>query len=723
MSNWKCYNGGAVTVATDNGTVNTTVSGDPANGVASFYVPANLKAGIGPKLNYQRVTSANQKNDPYGNFPAVCPLQGAGKNSVKLGSDSVSDGGGGMGISTTQGIVYNVRIPVGAKKYKLVFYYAIDLENPGSHTCAEMPFFQVDAFDSVTHATVAPCSNISSNLCDAISSGWSKSTKLFYDGFSYDTIYYKGWTPASIIAKNMGGRTLTMRFTSSGCTLGAHFGYAYVDFDTTNISVTNYIPDTLRYRSSDTCFNYTPPSGYKGYTIIDSTTGVQLGIDTSHAIGTVSTITLCGSNIPKPKSVMQVILTPYTGTGCNDTISYYIDTFSNALKNDTIILIGCNSLNYKGNVYYNSTQLYESIKNIQGYDSAYHVIIITINKMVTTQKNISINGCKFVNYNSKVYTTSTIVRDTVRSLQGCDSVYNIASIIIAKAPVINTINLTGCNSLVYKGIVYTTSATRTDTLKSTLGCDSIYIVANIVIVANTPFINFIKLTGCDSVVYNGVTYTTSTTRTDTLKNLKGCDSIYVVANILIGKPISPTVQSIYYKDCKSIIYKGNIYSASTIFIDTIRSTGGCDSIYNIVTITINKPVTDTINLCGCRNVTYKGITYISSTIVLDTVKSYMGCDSIYNVVIVSINTIPYAYIACGIGTVNVVNTATNKITTTINVGNTPVATCISPDGTKVYVVNYQSYTVSVINTATNNVDATINVGNHPEGVCVSPDGT
>jgi YVTN family beta-propeller protein len=49
---------------------------------------------------------------------------------------------------------------------------------------------------------------------------------------------------------------------------------------------------------------------------------------------------------------------------------------------------------------------------------------------------------------------------------------------------------------------------------------------------------------------------------------------------------------------------------------------------------------------------------------------------------------------------------------------------VSPDGTKVYVTNYNGNTVSVINTATNTVIATVNtIGNYPYGVTVTPDGT
>jgi YVTN family beta-propeller protein len=80
----------------------------------------------------------------------------------------------------------------------------------------------------------------------------------------------------------------------------------------------------------------------------------------------------------------------------------------------------------------------------------------------------------------------------------------------------------------------------------------------------------------------------------------------------------------------------------------------------------------------------------------------------------------------GINTVSVIDTATNKVTATVNVGDNPCGVAVTPDGNKVYVTNSGNYsihsnTVSVIDTATNKVTATVNVGNNPCGVAVTPD--
>nr|WP_246553637.1 beta-propeller fold lactonase family protein [Paenibacillus tritici] len=73
------------------------------------------------------------------------------------------------------------------------------------------------------------------------------------------------------------------------------------------------------------------------------------------------------------------------------------------------------------------------------------------------------------------------------------------------------------------------------------------------------------------------------------------------------------------------------------------------------------------------------------------------------------------------GHVAVVDTASNAIIQTIEVGRGPGAVAKSPDGATLYVVNAQDNTVSLIDTTTNLVTATLNVGANPAAVVVTPD--
>jgi YVTN family beta-propeller protein len=70
----------------------------------------------------------------------------------------------------------------------------------------------------------------------------------------------------------------------------------------------------------------------------------------------------------------------------------------------------------------------------------------------------------------------------------------------------------------------------------------------------------------------------------------------------------------------------------------------------------------------------------------------------------------------------VIKTATNTVTSTIGV-ETPGRLAVSPDGSRVYVTADNLRQLSVIDTATNLVTATINLGGSPGDIAVSPDGT
>lgn len=82
----------------------------------------------------------------------------------------------------------------------------------------------------------------------------------------------------------------------------------------------------------------------------------------------------------------------------------------------------------------------------------------------------------------------------------------------------------------------------------------------------------------------------------------------------------------------------------------------------------------------------------------------------------------YVYVTNN-NSVSVINVATSAIAATVSVGNEPIGVAVNPAGTYVYVANSGSNTVSVINAATNTLTAGLRVGSEPAGVAVSPAGT
>jgi YVTN family beta-propeller protein len=74
--------------------------------------------------------------------------------------------------------------------------------------------------------------------------------------------------------------------------------------------------------------------------------------------------------------------------------------------------------------------------------------------------------------------------------------------------------------------------------------------------------------------------------------------------------------------------------------------------------------------------------------------------------------------------VTVIDTTTNKVVTTIDVGLAPAGVAVTPDGGKVYVANEAvKGTVSVIDTATNAVSAIANEFDHTVSVIATASNT
>ncbi len=107
-------------------------------------------------------------------------------------------------------------------------------------------------------------------------------------------------------------------------------------------------------------------------------------------------------------------------------------TFSRtAVLNEAVTVSGCNRVTYKGTVYTNSTIRRDTLRNQTGCDSLIITATINVTQVVPVTRNLSFKACnEGVLYQSVLYTTSAIVRDTLRSYQGCDSVYIIANISI-----------------------------------------------------------------------------------------------------------------------------------------------------------------------------------------------------------------------------------------------------------------------------------------------------
>ena len=282
-------------------------------GTGLFTTAASLTTGVttGPAIacrhTLTRATGligcAGGATDPIGGFPVLAP--GSGSYSFRLGNNST-----GRQIDRA---TYYVNVPAGFSNFSMIYRYATVLQDP-SHSAAQQPRFVVRAFDSATLSPV-PCAN------------YNYVATASMPGFiSVGSVRYLPWSTGALDLSGMGGTTVAIEFTTADCSLGGHYGYAYIDLQCGLFQIMTTSCDTL------TPPTLSAPPGFQTYTWYDSSTFSTL-------YGSTQNITIA---TPPGPITLAVILTPYPGFGCTDTLYTRVIPAHMALNpsNDTAICVG-----------------------------------------------------------------------------------------------------------------------------------------------------------------------------------------------------------------------------------------------------------------------------------------------------------------------------------------------------------------------------------------------
>lgn len=160
--------------------------------------------GCCPNAGGQQTIMSGAGTDPYGGFPVVLP---GGNFSLRLGNDQVN--GEADRIEQT--------FLVSPSNANFSYQYAVVLEDP-NHPINQQPFFQVEMLD--TTGAVVPCTNY------YVAAG--QNIPGFFNS-PITGVIYKPWTTVLVDLTPYIGQNITIRFSTYDCSLGGHFGYAYID--------------------------------------------------------------------------------------------------------------------------------------------------------------------------------------------------------------------------------------------------------------------------------------------------------------------------------------------------------------------------------------------------------------------------------------------------------------------------------------------------------------
>jgi gliding motility-associated-like protein len=245
---------------------------------------------------HELIPFTDTDRDFYGGFPRKCPN---GSNySIKLGND--------LSGNEAEAVAYSFDIPATATNFSLLYHYAIVMQDP-NHPNEEQPRFKARVLDAQTGEELS---------CVTFDFTASSSLPGFQLSQTSPNVVYKGWTPISVNLDGYAGRSILLEFITSDCTRGGHFGYAYFDVSST-------CDGTIQGSAicgGATSITLSAPVGFESYQWFSNTSFTT-------QVGNQQNLTL--SPLPNINAIYPVVVNPYPGFGCVDTIYATIYAASN----------------------------------------------------------------------------------------------------------------------------------------------------------------------------------------------------------------------------------------------------------------------------------------------------------------------------------------------------------------------------------------------------------
>lgn len=335
---------------------------------------------------------------------------------------------------------------------------------------------------------------------------------------------------------------------------------------------------------------------------LGDTSYIETGIYT-HSF---STIYGCDSTV-----TLELMVYPYDSVTVNKTIC----------EGDFYMIADSTKL-------YNPGIYWENLENRYGCDSVVDIHLSVIPKDIYLNELICEGNTIVVG--DSVYTQTGSYSDTLTNRLGCDSIVNLDLTVIPK----NT-NLTSTicdyDSVIIGTSVYHQTGNYSDTLINRLGCDSII---NLNLTVNRSDSIFLKEVICEgeTVQVGQLVYSSTGNYINVLSNTFGCDS--VVSLSLTINPVYEFIEDEEICEGDEYLFQGTYYNIQGTYTDTFSTQNGCDSIYklNLTVLPSDRSLSyDTINYG--ETFTFRGEDYSESGLYSDTLVNRQGCDSIISVLL------------------------------------------------------------------------------------------
>lgn len=227
--NFNGWTGGIGTVATGGVLPNYTSTG------ATIINPAGNNVSVANTANYHTIMSLPAVNPDYNNINGYDSLacKAVGTQTISqipfvspFSFDPVSVRMNGSN-SNYRACRLKYITTASSTNQRLSFSYAVVLQNPSGHLAGESPYFKVEVRNESTGAILPGCTSYTFNPKSTVASDSLFQSNI---GSTFDPTFYRKWQYYSVDLSTLpAGTNVSINFETGGCTLGGHWGYAYVD--------------------------------------------------------------------------------------------------------------------------------------------------------------------------------------------------------------------------------------------------------------------------------------------------------------------------------------------------------------------------------------------------------------------------------------------------------------------------------------------------------------
>jgi gliding motility-associated-like protein len=273
--------------------------------------------------------------------------------------------------------------------------------------------------------------------------------------------------------------------------------------------------------------------------------------------------------------------------GCDSLLRIHVTVLTRPVTNLNPSVCAGQTYTVHGITYSSAGTYYDTLVAFNGCDSILH-ITLTVLPLANRTLNQSICSGDTFRIAGVSYTSTGSYFDTLTAANGCDSILHLNLLVNTPVSALLSRNICEGTSIRIGTHTYNTAGTYFDTITGSNGCDSM-IRTDLSIIPTMHASQTVNL--CDGqTLHIGIhTYGTTGVYWDTLRSSLGCDSI-LNTNLTVHLATTITSDTTF---CDGDIYNGVVYHSPTTLHNTLSSSLGCDSIIYVVNIHIipNLPLT------------------------------------------------------------------------------------------------------------------------------------